>query len=267
MKTKIKITGVNYLNTFPFKYAIEKSESIQQWADINYATPYECAQMLLNKQTNIALAPVAVLNYDKHLKIITEFCLSTHNKVDSVKLYSHKPVYKITSVTLDYQSLSSVSLIRILMKYYWKKEVEYIQGEKGFEKKFSTDAIVVIGDRTFELNGTFEYEYDLGYEWYQFFGKPFVFAAWISNIDLNDKQINELNTVFEFGINNIDLVIADTLKNTNVLKYLDEQERAEKISDYLKTKIEYRLTEDRKQSIEYFLNLLKTIENKEFTKV
>lgn len=57
MADKIKITAVNYLNTFPFKYGMTKFGHLLDWAEINYATPAECAQMLIDKKTNIALAP------------------------------------------------------------------------------------------------------------------------------------------------------------------------------------------------------------------
>ncbi len=262
MKNKIKITAVNYLNALPFKYALERSRDIQEWAEISYATPFECAEMLLKKQTHIALAPIAVLAYSPELKIVTDFCLSTYNKVDSVKLYSKRDISQIQTITLDYQSLSSVTLIKILMRHYWKKNVQYVQGVKGFENNFNTDAIVVIGDRTFELNGKFEYEYDLAYEWYLFYGKSFVFAAWITNINLNNTQINALNNVFEYGINHLDIIIEDVLKNypDSYLNSINQNEKREIISDYLKNKIQYRLTDDRKESIEYFLTLMETIE-------
>lgn len=260
MSGKIKITAVNYLNTFPFRYAFNQVSDIHQWAEINYATPFECAQMLLDKQTDIALAPVAILHHNSHLSIITDFCISTHTKVESVKLYSHKPIDQINTITLDYQSLSSVSLIKVLMKYYWKKEVQYVQGKKGFEKDFDTDAIVVIGDRTFELNGTFQYEYDLAEEWYRYYQKPFVFAAWISHLNIQNDYIQQLNAAFDFAIQHLDLVIDDVLKNTNILGHRDESNRLITISRYLKDNIYYRLTEDRQQSIHHFLHLLSTIE-------
>ncbi len=257
---KIKITGVNYLNTFPFKYGIEKNIHLLEWAEIDYATPFECAERLMQGKTNIALAPVAVLALHPHLKIITQYCLSTNDAVKSVKLYSKKKIDQIQSIILDYQSLSSVSLVKVLMKYYWKKEVRYIQGYDGFQKKLEVDAMVVIGDRTFELNGKFDYEYDLATEWYHFFGKPFVFAAWISNTDLDEKQFNALNAVFEYGVKNIDKVVQHTLNNTNILNFLGKPEREKYITEYLTNNMQYVFDDDRKKSLQYFLKLLKTIE-------
>ncbi len=260
MTNKIKLTAVNYLNTFPFKYGLEKHTHVLDWLEIDYATPFECAQKLVHQTTHIALAPIAVLAHRPDLNIITDFCLSTNDEVESVKLYSKKKIQDIQSVVLDYQSLSSISLLKVLMKYYWKKQVHYIKGQKGFENNLQADAMVVIGDRTFELNGHFEYEYDLGKEWYHFFGKPFVFAAWISNRAFNKDQIRQLNTAFEYGISHINEVIAQTLEKTNILNFLNNDERKQKITHYLTQNIQYHFDEPRKQSAQYFLHLLKSIQ-------
>jgi chorismate dehydratase len=260
MADKIKITAVNYLNTFPFKYGMTKFGHLLDWTEINYATPAECAQMLIDKKTNIALAPVAVLSRQSDLNIITNYCLSTNDVVKSVKLYSYKPIQEIETIILDYQSLSSVSLIKVLMKYYWKKEVRYIQGTQGFERQLNEDAMVVIGDRTFELNGTFPYEYDLAEEWFKYYGKPFVFAAWISNVILDNDKINTLNQIFEYGVSHIDEVVEDAIYSISFLRETDINTKRSFILSYLKNNIQYQLTENRKESIKHFLYLLKTME-------
>lgn len=206
------------------------------------------------------MPPVAVLSRQSDLNIITNYCLSTNDVVKSVKLYSYKPIQEIETIVLDYQSLSSVSLIKVLMKYYWKKEVRYIQGTQGFERQLNEDAMVVIGDRTFELNGTFPYEYDLAEEWFKYYGKPFVFAAWISNVILDNDRINTLNQIFEYGINHLDEVVEDAIHSISFLRNTDIDTKRSFILSYLKNNMQYQLTEDRKESIKHFLYLLKTIE-------
>jgi chorismate dehydratase len=201
-----------------------------------------------------------VLSRQSDLNIITNYCLSTNDVVKSVKLYSYKPIQEIETIILDYQSLSSVSLIKVLMKYYWKKEVRYIQGTQGFERQLNEDAMVVIGDRTFELNGTFLYEYDLAEEWFKYYGKPFVFAAWISNVRLDNDRINTLNQIFEYGINHLDEVVEDAIHSISFLGNIDIDTKRSFILSYLKNNIQYQLTEDRKESIKHFLYLLKTME-------
>ncbi len=256
---KIKITPVNYLNTLSFKYGLDKYKDNLSWADIQYETPFHCAQMFVQNQTNIALAPVALLKDYPDSKYITDFCLSAHRSVDSVKLYSHTPIEKIQTVLLDYQSLSSVSLIKVLFKYHWKKRVAFLQGTPGFEQQVSEYAKVVIGDRTFALNGTFPYEYDLAKEWYDFFGKPFVFAVWFSNIKLTSNQLQDFSNALNYGVKHTDEAINTVLNEQKYFPNFSEQERKEKITEYLKHKICYQLDADRQSSIQHFIKLLRTI--------
>jgi len=256
---KIKITAVNYLNTFPFKYGLEHNEKILEWAEINFANPAECAQMLVNKKTQIALAPVAILAFYPELKIVSNYCLSTNDVVDTVKLYSNKPIDEIQSIILDYQSLSSVSLVKVLMQFYWRKDVQYIQGYKGFENEMNADAMVVIGDRTFDLNGKFPYEYDLASEWYKFTNKPFVFAAWITNYQLTNEQIENLNEAMQQGLDNIDKVIEDASRNPLILKNYTIQQKYEIIKNYLKNRIFYHFTPDRLEALQMFIEYVKQL--------
>lgn len=263
---KIQITAVNYLNTLPFKYGLMHTPSIFEWADINYASPYECAKMLIHRQTNIALAPVAVLSLDTSLQILTPFCLSTNQVVKSVKLYSKKNIDAIKSIILDYQSLSSVYLTKVLMQYHWKKEVQYIQGYEGFEKKLEqADAMVVIGDRTFELNGQFEYEYDLATEWYRFYGKPFVFAAWITNTPLDEIQLQQLHSSFEYGLSHINECVEEAMQLPALLPHINDTKKRQIIYEYLTENMQYHLTEDRKNSLFYFLQLIKTLQSEKLS--
>lgn len=263
----VKITLVNYLNTWPFKFGIEKCADTLPWAEINYATPAECARMLISRQTNIALAPVAILAFDPQLHIITPFCLSTNRTVDSVKLYSVKPVEEIQSVVLDYQSVSSVSLLKILMRYYWKKEIHYVPGYEGYEKNMPADAMLVIGDRTFALNGKYPYEYDLATEWFRYYGKPFVFAAWISNISLTHQQIQELNNALEYGLTHLDEVIEDAIRHTDAWNFINKEQKKNTIHSYLKNNLHYYLDEPRQHSIQQFIHLIKTMETEIVFKV
>jgi chorismate dehydratase len=256
---KIKITAVNYLNTFPFKYGLEHNKKILEWAEINYAHPAECAQMLVNKKTHIALAPVAILAFYPELKIVSNYCLSTNDIVDTVKLYSKKPIDEIQSIILDYQSLSSVSLVKVLMQFYWKKNVQYIQGYNGFENEMNADAMVVIGDRTFDLNGKFPYEYDLASEWFKFTNKPFVFAAWITNHHLTNEQIENLNEAMQQGLDNIDNVIEDAANNPLVLKNFNTKQKNEIINNYLKNRMFYQLTADRLEALQMFIEYVKQL--------
>lgn len=243
---KHSVSIVNYYNTTPFLYGINHTNFISQ-IDLQLDIPSVCAQKLKNKQVEIGLVPVAILPELDHYHIITDYCIGAVGKVDSVKLFSEKPLNELTHVLLDYQSKTSVTLVQVLNKHFWKKNIQFINATEGFEKQISgTTGAVIIGDRTFGLT-EYAYQYDLAEEWQNFTGLPFVFACWVSNVKLENDFISEFNKTLAYGVNHIEEAVKEKPNNTKGFDALD----------YLKNKISYNLDSDKKKALEKFLGLMK----------
>ncbi|MDP3557485.1 MAG: menaquinone biosynthesis protein [Bacteroidota bacterium] len=247
----IKISIVNYTNTLPFKWALKRS-SIIQAIDLQEDIPSICAQKLKFKQVDLALVPVALLSELDTYFIETDFCIGANGKVDSVKLYSQVPLNEIKTITLDYQSKSSITLTKVLFKFFWKLQVVYLDAKPGFESEVKdSNAAVIIGDRTFSLNGKYKYEYDLAEEWKKFTGLPFVFAAWVSTEKLSQEFIEEFNSVLKFGVENISKAIDEDYNDTTLSR--------EKTIEYLTKRIDYNLNSDKTKALNLFLNYIKQL--------
>ncbi len=217
--------------------------------DLQEDIPSICAQKLKFKQVDIALVPVALLPELDHYFIETDYCIGTLGIVDSVKLYSNVPLNEIETITLDYQSKSSITLTKILSKFFWKINPKFVDAKPGFEKELSgKNANVVIGDRTFELNGTFKHEYDLAFEWKEFTGLPFVFAAWVSTEKLDEKFINEFNLVLKFGVDNC----IEAVKESEAQLKIPQK----KAIEYLTKKIDYNLDHKKREALALFLEYI-----------
>ena len=243
---KHSVSIVNYYNTTPFLYGINHSDFKSQ-IKLELDIPSVCAQKLKNKQVEIGLVPVAILPELENYHIITDYCIGAIGKVDSVKLFSQKPLNQLTHVLLDYQSKTSVKLVQILNKYFWKKNIQFINTSEGFETQISgTTGAVIIGDRTFGLT-SYPYQYDLAEEWQNFTGLPFVFACWVSNVALEQSFINAFNKTLAFGVNHIEDSIME--KPNQVL--------GDQALDYLKNKISYHLDADKRKALTKFLELMK----------
>ncbi|MDP1801577.1 MAG: menaquinone biosynthesis protein [Bacteroidota bacterium] len=247
----IKISIVNYTNTLPFKWALKRSALIGKIV-LHEDIPSICAQKLKFKQVDLALVPVALLAELDTYFIETDFCIGANGKVDSVKLYSQVPLNEIKTVMLDYQSKSSITLTKVLFKFFWKEKVDYFDAKPGFENEIKdTNAAVVIGDRTFNLNGNYKYEYDLAEEWKKFTGLAFVFAAWVSTEKLPTEFIQEFNSVLKFGIDNI-------------IEAIDEESNVKDLSkiqtiEYLTKRIDYNLDQEKRKALELFLSYIKQL--------
>lgn len=243
---KHSVSIVNYYNTTPFLYGINHSDFLSQ-ITLELDIPSVCAQKLKNKQVEIGLVPVAILPELDHYHIITDYCIGAVGKVDSVKLFSEKPLEELTHVLLDYQSKTSVTLVQVLNKHFWKKNIQFINATEGFEKQISgTTGAVIIGDRTFGLTN-YPYQYDLAEEWQKFTGLPFVFACWVSNVPLKESFINEFNKTLAYGVNHIEESVIEK----------PNQALGDKALDYLKHKISYNLDADKRKALEKFLQLMK----------
>ncbi len=248
--SRIKISIVNYYNTLPFRWALKNSEIINR-IDLQEDIPSICAQKLKFKQVDIGLVPVALLPELENYNIITDYCIGSNGKVDSVKLYSNVNFNEIKTISLDYQSKSSITLTKVLAKEFWKINPEYIDAKPGFENSLNqNNAIVVIGDRTFDLNGKYKFEWDLSEEWKKFTGLPFVFAAWVINSSfVSDEFINEFNLVLSDAVKNIAVAIKEE-KSKLPSQNFDPL-------DYLTKKINYNLDADKRKALNLFLEKMK----------
>jgi chorismate dehydratase len=248
----MKISVVSYLNSKPFIRGIEKNPS-PDW-NVTLDIPSECARKLISGEAEVGLVPVAVLPLIKGHRIITPYCIGANGKVDSVKLYSHVPVEQITKVILDYQSRTSVALVKILARELWKINPEWTAGSAGFETMAEgTTAVVVIGDRTFSMNGSYTFEYDLSEAWQQLTGLPFVFAVWtlsgslsVENATMLNEFENRFSAALNYGLTHMDEVIAE-----NQQRYPDVNVRK-----YLTQSISYDLTAEKREAIRLFLHKL-----------
>jgi chorismate dehydratase len=248
MLNKIKISAVSYQNTIPFLYGMENSDYIDRNTCISLDIPSECARKLLDNEVDIGLVPVAVLPFLEKYEIISDYCIGSQGNVKSVLLLSDVPLTEIETIFLDYQSRTSVSLIIILAKYFWKINPFFKHAKKGYEQQIGEkNAGVVIGDRCFTLAKKFKYVYDLSGEWTKYTQLPFVFACWVANKQIDNEFINQFNLALKSGIEHIDQSIK---KHSNYLLTNSD------LADYLKNDIQFLLDEKKREGLKLFLEFL-----------
>jgi len=251
VKEKIKISAVSYLNTLPFLYGIKNSGALTNF-DFELDMPSVCARKLIDGEVDIALIPVAAIPLVKDPYFISEHCLGAKNKVHTVLLLSEVPLEEIKSVLLDYQSRTSVNLVKVLAEKKWNIHPEWINASQGFETKIGGNtAGVVIGDRTFSLQKEFKYSYDLSEQWYQMTQLPFVFATWVANKPIDSEFIKDLNIALNYGVDRISEVVDEFFKNFPNSE-ID-------LKHYLTQNIDFHLDNEKKKSMKLFHNYLQEL--------
>lgn len=244
---KIKISAVSYLNSKPFIYGLQHS-AIMNNIELQLDIPSVCAAKLINGEVDVGLVPVAILPQLKEYHIISDYCIGAEGKVSSVMLYSNVPLMEIKSILLDYQSRTSVTLVKVLAMYFWQICPQWEPAAEGFENEITgTTAAVIIGDRTFGLKDKYPFSYDLAGEWYKFTRLPFVFACWVANKKLPDAFIAQFNDALKFGLDNRPLLIDELLK---------ENRYQVDLSEYLHQSIKYDYNSSKKQALELFLSYI-----------
>lgn len=207
MAQKIKVGAVSYLNTKPLIYGFEQGEMMDE-IELLIDYPSNIASLLINNKIDIGLVPVAIIPHLKEHYIISDYCIACDGEVASVCLFSDVPLAEIETIILDYQSRTSVALLKILLEEHWKISPQLIAATNDFEKDIKgTTAGLVIGDRALKQRQQSTHIYDLGQAWKELTGLPFVFAAWVSNKKLPNDFVVRFNTTNYLGLKNLDEVI------------------------------------------------------------
>lgn len=215
--------------------------------DLVLEYPSKIAEMLLNDEIDVGLVPVTIIPKLKEHYIISDFCIGCDGEVGSVCLFSEVSIGKIEKILLDYQSRTSIELLKILINKYWKIAPELITTTSDYRREINgTTAGLIIGDRAMEQRKVSTYIYDLGSAWKKFTGLPFVFAAWVSNKKLNPLFIESFNKSNLLGLQQIDNVV-----NENPYELFN-------LKSYYSSYINYRLDENAKKGLDFFLSLLRT---------
>lgn len=196
----LRISVVSYSNALPYVYGLHTASSRRDFT-VKLDHPADCAKKLLEGSIDVGLVPVAALAFADELTPYTNYCIASDGPVETVKLYSNSKIEEVKRVKLDYQSKTSVALCRILFKEHWKLNPVFEGTEAGYELGLQEgEAMVVIGDRCFDLNGKFNYEYDLSVEWKALTGLPFVFALWAGKKGLATSNIRKLQDALAKGL-------------------------------------------------------------------
>ncbi|MCX7702142.1 MAG: menaquinone biosynthesis protein [Gemmataceae bacterium] len=183
----IRVGAVNYLNTKPL---IEDLASICPEIELTLEVPSVLADRLAGGLLDVALIPVIEYFRSGNYQIIPNIAIASHGPVLSVTLFSRRPWGEIRRLALDAGSRSSAALTQILsrIRYGVSPEVLTLPLDRPAEE-VDADAVLLIGDRAMRacLPG-FDFAYDLGQEWSEWTGLPFVYAVWAvrRGVDLGD---------------------------------------------------------------------------------
>jgi chorismate dehydratase len=247
-----RVSLVSYSNTLPFRYSLENSQFSKNYVDLEFCYPSKCFELIKNKNSQVSLVPVGALIELEDFRIFSDYCIAAKNKVESVLLLSQKPINELNTILLDYQSKTSVLLIKILNQFMWKRDLNFLHTQNGYEQNIVNETGgVVIGDRAMKIRKNYKYAIDLAQEWYNLTGLPAVFAVWVALNSVPQTLIENLNKIFKNGIDNLSQVVKFYQKH---YPYID-------LNYYYSECVDFKFDYAKNRSLNLFLDYVKRLEN------
>ena len=177
MDKRVRVGAVNYLNTKPLIYDLEE---LAPQAELALEVPSRLADLLARGRLDVGLIPAIEYFRGGPYTVVPGIAIASRGPVLSVTLFSRVPWAGIRRVALDEGSRTSAALAQVLLRkrYGVRPEVVPLPLDREAEEA-DADAVLLIGDRAMRacLPG-FAHAFDLGQEWHDWTGLPFVYAAW-----------------------------------------------------------------------------------------
>jgi chorismate dehydratase len=237
---RLRVSAISYLNTAPLMWDFDHGELRRKYK-VDYTVPSVCAEMLAKEMVDIGIVPTAAYATIPGLRIIGDVCIASKGAVRSIYLVSKKPAEQVRHVAVDSSSRTSVALLRLLYALRWRGEPTFATKEPKLESMLAEhDAALLIGDPALKVGRSVgKYLlYDLGHEWQELTGEPFVYAFWAMRGGLEDygaKRDFEASRDHGTRPENIAKTVAEWAPRLDL--------PAGDLSTYLTQSIHYRLDE------------------------
>lgn len=172
----IRYASVPYLNAKPLLEGLES-----EVGPVELAVPAELTKRLAKGEVDVALAPVVAGFENPGLTIVDAGAIATKGAVGSVLLFARVPPQEARVVALDRSSRTSAALTRVLFRFRWNAAPRFVTRAPDPDlTSLDADAALLIGDPALMARWVGPPPIDLGHEWCEWTGLPFVFAVWLA---------------------------------------------------------------------------------------
>jgi chorismate dehydratase len=247
IKRQLRIGAVNYLNSKPL---IEGLAELAPEAELVLDFPSRLADRLSDGTLDVALVPSIACLLEPDYEVVSDACVAARGPVLSVKLYFRKPPRSVRRLALDAGSRTSAALAQILLAERFGIHPQLEQLPLDLSSAGSdADAVLLIGDRAIHPPAeSFTATWDLGEEWTNWTGLPFVFAMWGAQRGTELGRVADvLSAARDQGVQNL----AAIARREALLLGLPEQVAI----DYLTRNLYYRLGEAEREGLARFHQL------------
>ncbi len=199
----LRIGAVGYLNARPLTWALDRAP--EQW-EVRYDLPAVCASLLHDGSVDLGLIPSIEYLQSPEYRFVPGVGIGSRGPIASVALYTRMPIGEVRTIALDTSSRTSVSLVRVLCHHHFRIAPEFVpHGPDLAAMTRDYDAGLLIGDPAFDADhhALGLQKIDLGEQWTQLSGLPFIYAAWTGRAGaVGPADIKALQEAQAIGVRN-----------------------------------------------------------------
>jgi predicted solute-binding protein len=185
----VRLGAVGYLNARPLVYGLDARSDL---VSVRYDVPSVCAQLLESAEIDLGMVP-SITYLDRHGdRIVPGVCIGSDGDVASVALFSRTPLRHIRHVALDTSSRTSAALAEILFARRFGVRPGFFPHAPDLSAMLAkADAALLIGDPALfaDPRAYGADRIDLGREWTEMTGLPFVWAFWAGRPDAASPDV------------------------------------------------------------------------------
>ncbi len=201
----MRVGRIPYLNCAPVYGAVDRG-IVTLDAELVSGVPSALNRGVAEGRIDVSV--VSAVEYARDASrylLLPDLAISCDGPVRSVMLFSTRPATELAGeqVLVSRSSMTSVALLDLLFEHVWKVKPIFTPGDTEADDlqrdQSPVAARLVIGDAALMLRHPehpvaaahgrkYPFVYDLGAEWKQWTGLPFVFAVWVARREVSARD-------------------------------------------------------------------------------
>jgi chorismate dehydratase len=190
----LRVGRIPYINCYPVYGGIDRGV-VTLDAELVDGIPSRLNRLMARGALDISV--ISAVEYARDAArylLLPDLAISCDGPVRSVMLFSRVPAASLSGrrVLVTRSSMTSVVLLELLFENVWDARPTFVPADAEIAdlaraEQPEHDARLIIGDAALLLSSgasdlarQYPYAYDLGAEWKQWTGLPFVFAVWVA---------------------------------------------------------------------------------------
>jgi chorismate dehydratase len=243
----VRVGAVSYLNAWPLTWTLDTLHG--RWS-VRQDVPAVCAALLHSGEVDLGLIPSVEYLQAPDYRLVPGVAIGSRGAIASVAIYTSRDMRDVRRLALDTTSRSSAALAQVLCARRYRITPEFVPHRPDLARMIhDCDAALLIGDRALETDHEARglRKLDLGVEWTDLTGLPFVYAAWTGRPDaVSPSHVADLQQAQADGLRAIDAIAAQYGRGDAVL--------TRRAAAYLRDNVTYGLGGEEAAGLQLFLD-------------